>query len=129
MGAPRPLSSQRVAALHLNGYRQVKSPKLIQYGDEYIQTSPVSARRPPPDIIFYAVWFYYLFNLSHRDIEDLLAERGITVSREAVRLWHPKYSLRSWRRLCIKFGAIYSRRLKRKPPFFIRRILWGQATV
>ncbi len=58
--------------------------------------------RFPPDIISYAVWLYYRFNLSHRDIEDLLAQRGIIVSREAVRLW------------CIKFGAIYSRRLKRK---------------
>lgn len=58
--------------------------------------------RFPPDIISYAVWLYYRFNLSHRDIEDLLAERGITVSREAVRLG------------CIKFGAIYTRRLKRK---------------
>jgi putative transposase len=58
--------------------------------------------RFPPDIISYAVWLYYRFNLSHRDIEDLLAQRGITVSREAIRLW------------CIKFGAIYFRRLKRK---------------
>ena len=58
--------------------------------------------RFPPEIISYAVWLYYRFNLSHRDIEDLLAERGITVSREAIRLW--------W----IKFGALYFRRLKRK---------------
>lgn len=58
--------------------------------------------RFPPDIISYAVWLYYRFNISHRDIEDLLAELGIIVSREAVRLW------------CIKFGAIYTRRLKRK---------------
>jgi len=58
--------------------------------------------RFPPDIISYAIWLYYRFNLSHRDIEDLLAERGITVSREAIRLW------------CIKFGALYARRLKRK---------------
>ena len=58
--------------------------------------------RFPPDIISYAVWLYYRFNLSHRDIEDLLAERGITVSYEAVRLW------------CIKFGAKYARRLRRK---------------
>jgi putative transposase len=70
--------------------------------------------RFPPDIISYAVWLYYRFNLSHRDIEDLLAERGITVSREAIRLWYPKHSLRSWGRLCIKFGALYARRLKRK---------------
>ena len=58
--------------------------------------------RFPPDIISYAVWLYFRFNLSHRDIEDLLAERGITVSREAIRLW------------CIKFGTIYACRLKRK---------------
>jgi putative transposase len=71
--------------------------------------------RFPPDIISYAVWLYYRFNLSHWDIEDLLAERGITVSGEAIRLWYPKHSLRSWGRLwCIKFGALYTRRLKRK---------------
>jgi putative transposase len=58
--------------------------------------------RFPPDIISHAVWLYYRFNLSHRDIEDLLAECGINVSREAIRLW------------CNKFGAIYTRRLKRK---------------
>jgi putative transposase len=58
--------------------------------------------RFPPDIISYAVWLYHRFNLSHRDIEDLLAERGIMVSREAIRLW------------CIKFGTLYARRLRRK---------------
>lgn len=58
--------------------------------------------RFPSDIISYAVWLCYRFNLSHRDIEDLLAERGITVTREAIRLWFSK------------FGAIYTRRLKRK---------------
>ena len=58
--------------------------------------------RFPPDIISYAVWLYYRFNLSHRDIEDLLAERGITVSYETIGLW------------CINFKAIYSRRLNRK---------------
>ena len=42
--------------------------------------------RFPPDIISYAVWLYYRFNLSHRDIEDLLAQRDITVSREAIRV-------------------------------------------
>ena len=77
--------------------------------------------RFPPDIISYAVWLYYRFNLSlRRDagpfIEDLLAERGITVSREAIRLW------------CIKLGAIYTRRLKRKhrgfgDTFYIDKII------
>ena len=56
--------------------------------------------RFPTDIISYAVWLYYRFNLSHRDIEDLLAERGIVVSYESIRLW------------CIKFGFKYARRLK-----------------
>ena len=58
--------------------------------------------RLPPDIISYDVWLYLRFNLSHRDIEDILAERGIIVTRESIRLW------------CAKFGAIYARRLKRK---------------
>ena len=58
--------------------------------------------RFPPEIISHAVWLYYRFNLSHRDIEDLLAERGITVTRESIRLW------------CNKFGPKYARRMKRK---------------
>jgi putative transposase len=58
--------------------------------------------RFPPDIISYAVWLYHRFNLSHRDIEDQLAERGIIVSYESIRLW------------CIKFGFKYARRLKRR---------------
>lgn len=58
--------------------------------------------RFPSEVISYAVWLYYRFNLSHRDIEDLLAQRGITVSYESIRLW------------CNKFGPRYARRLKRK---------------
>ena len=58
--------------------------------------------RFPPEIISYAVWLYFRFNLSHRDVEDLLAESGITVSYESIRYW------------CIKFGLKYSRRLKRR---------------
>ena len=58
--------------------------------------------RFPSVIIQYAVWLYYRFNLSHRDIEDLLAERGINVTYETIRLW------------CNKFGSIYAARLKRK---------------
>jgi putative transposase len=63
--------------------------------------------RFPAEVISYAVWLYFRFNLGHsRDagpfIEDLLAERGITVSHESIRLW------------CNKFGPKYARRLKRK---------------
>ena len=57
--------------------------------------------RFPPDIIQYAVWLYFRFNLSHRDIEDLMAQRGIEISRESIRLW------------CNKFGPTYARRLRR----------------
>ncbi|MDA9983264.1 IS6 family transposase, partial [Gammaproteobacteria bacterium] len=58
--------------------------------------------RFPAKIIQYAVWLYHRFNLSHRDIEDLLAERGIIVSYESIRLWGNK------------FGTKYAARLRRK---------------
>lgn len=58
--------------------------------------------RFPPEIIQYAVWLYFRFNLSHRDIEDLLTQRGIAVSLEAIRPW------------CNKFGATFARRLRKK---------------
>jgi putative transposase len=58
--------------------------------------------RFPAEIIQHTVWLYYRFNMSHRDIEDLLAERGINVSYESVRLW------------CNKFGPQVSKRLKRR---------------
>jgi putative transposase len=58
--------------------------------------------RFPPEIIQYAVWLYHRFDLSHRDVEDWMAQRGITVSYEAIRLW------------CNKFGSIYVQRLRRK---------------
>ena len=43
--------------------------------------------RFPPAIISHAVWLYHRFGVSFRDVEDLLAQRGITVSYEAIRLW------------------------------------------
>ena len=58
--------------------------------------------RFPAEIIQYAVWLYFRFNLSHRDIEDLLAQRGIIVSRESIRLW------------CHKFGSKYATKLRKK---------------
>ena len=57
--------------------------------------------RYPPEIISQAVWLYYRFCLSYRDVEDLLAERGIIVSYETVRQW------------CGKFGPSYARAVKR----------------
>ena len=58
--------------------------------------------RFPPEIISHAVWLYHRFTLSFRDVEDLLAERGILVSYEASRYW------------CLKFGPAYARKLRKK---------------
>jgi len=60
--------------------------------------------RFPPSIIQYAVWLCYRFNLSYRDIEDLLAERGIDASYETVRRW------------CLKFGPAYAKCLRTYRP-------------
>lgn len=58
--------------------------------------------RFPAEIIGHAVWLYHRFCLSFRDVEDLLADRGVIVSYEAIRHW------------CQKFGLDYARKLKRR---------------
>ncbi len=58
--------------------------------------------RFPPEIISHAVWLYHRFCQSFRDVEDLLAKRGIIVSHETIRQW------------CRKFGPLYARRLARR---------------
>ncbi len=50
--------------------------------------------RFPPEIIAYAVWAYYRFAMSLRDVEDLLAERGVIVSHETIRKWVQKFGLK-----------------------------------
>jgi len=65
------------------------------------RTSPYRRHRFPPEINQHAVWLNYRFNLSHRDIEDLLARRGVLVTHESIRLW------------CNKFGPHYAHRLRR----------------
>jgi putative transposase len=62
----------------------------------------VTCHRFPAVIIQYAVWLYHRFNLSHRDIEELMSHRGIEVSYEAIGLW------------CNKCGTQYACRLRRK---------------
>ena len=47
--------------------------------------------RFPRSVIAHSVWCYYRFNLSLRDVEDLLAERGITVSYETIRVWVDRF--------------------------------------
>lgn len=58
--------------------------------------------RFPPDVISTAVWLYHRFSLSFRDVEDLMAHRGVTASYESVRRW------------CLKFGPGNQRALKRR---------------
>ena len=58
--------------------------------------------RFPPDIISHAVWLYHRFCLSFRDTEDLLAQRGVTITYETIRQW------------CQRFGPVYARWLRRR---------------
>ena len=58
----------------------------------------------PPELIAHAVWLYFRFALSYRDVEELLAERGVTVTYESVRQW------------CGKFGQAYAKELRRRRP-------------
>ena len=67
---------------------------------------PVSYARHrfPPSIMQHAVWLYLRFTLSYRDVEDLLAERGLDVSYETIRRW------------VAKFGPRFARELRRRRP-------------
>ncbi|CAA9514539.1 MAG: hypothetical protein AVDCRST_MAG62-728 [uncultured Sphingomonas sp.] len=55
--------------------------------------------RFPAEVISHAVWLYHLFGLSFRDVELILAERGIVVSHESIRQW------------CLKFGGDFAAKL------------------
>ena len=60
--------------------------------------------RFPPTIIQHAIWLYLRFTLSYRDVEDLLAERGLEISYETVRRW------------VLKFGPLIARKLRQGRP-------------
>lgn len=65
---------------------------------------PVSYKRHrfPAEVIRYAVWLYFRFTLSFRDVEELLAQRGIEVSYETIRCW------------TLKFGPLIAANLRRR---------------
>jgi putative transposase len=65
-------------------------------------SSPYRGYRFPAEVISYAIWVYHRFCMSLRDVEDLLAQRGILVSYETIRAW------------CRKFGPGYARNLRRR---------------
>jgi len=56
----------------------------------------------PPDVIRHAVWLYLRFTLSLRDVEEMLAERGLDLTYETVRRW------------VTKFGPLFARELRKR---------------
>ena len=64
-------------------------------------TISYARHRFPAVVIQHAVWLYFRFTLSYRDVEDLLAERGLDVPDETVRRW------------VLKFGPLFARELRR----------------
>jgi putative transposase len=67
---------------------------------------PITFKRHrfPPSMILYAVWLYARFTLSFRDVEEMLAERGVDVSNETVRRW------------LLKFGRLIANNLRQSRP-------------
>jgi putative transposase len=66
--------------------------------------NPYKHHRFPAEIISHAVWLYFRFCLSYRDVEELLFARGVTVTYEAIRQW------------CHKFGQRYAHQLRHRRP-------------
>ena len=78
---------------------------MLKYPHENKQHRPTyKGFRFPPEIISYAVWLSVRFSPSFRDVEELLAQRGIVVTYETVRQW------------CLKFGQTYANELRRHRP-------------
>jgi putative transposase len=71
---------------------------------EQLSAPSYKRHRFPPAIISHAVWLYFRFALSYRDVEELLAERGVIVTYETIRQW------------CRKFGQTYANELRRRRP-------------
>jgi putative transposase len=67
-------------------------------------TARYKNHRFPPEIISHAVWLYFRFTLSYRDVEEMMLARGIVVTYEAIRKW------------CRKFGQDYANQIRRRRP-------------
>ncbi len=72
--------------------------------NELMSVPGYTHHRFPPEIIAHAVWLYFRFALSYRDVEELLAERGVLLTYETIRQW------------CRKFGQGYANALRRRRP-------------
>src|SRR6266404_3470166 len=92
--APRLALSRRLGGCESSGRPVANRMKRMSY----------SGYRVPPEIIQQAIWLYLRFTLSLRDVEDLLAERGITVSYESIRRW------------ISHFGALIAADLRKRRP-------------
>jgi len=72
--------------------------------NEKTPTPTYKRHRFPPEIIGHAVWLYFRFALRYRDVEELLAERGVILTYETIRQW------------CRKFGQQYANALRKRRP-------------
>ena len=98
MAAPHELSEPSFALLKSEGAKQDGDPPATRPSISYAR------HQFPPALIRHAVWLYFRFTLSFRDVEELLAERGIEVSYESIRRW------------VSKFGPVFARELRRRRP-------------
>src|SRR5919108_1941262 len=69
-----------------------------------LPTNLYKRHRFPAEIISHCVWLYFRFCLSYRDVEELMAERGVILTYDAVRYW------------CRKFGQTYANQVRRRRP-------------
>ena len=100
-GTSEPAGSAAQCGRHCHGkWRQVLAPRSICG----CQAISYARHQFPPAVIQHAVWVYLRFTLSYRDVEDLLAERGLDVSYETVRRW------------VLKFGPAFAQRLRHCRP-------------
>ena len=72
--------------------------------NDQVSTPSYKRHRFPPEVIGHAVWRYFRFALRYRDVEELLAERGVRVTYATVRQW------------CLKFGQAHANALRRRRP-------------
>lgn len=66
------------------------------------ETLTYKRHRYPAEIISHAVWLYFRFSISYRDVELMLVKKGVAVSYETIRQW------------CLKFGESYAKKLRKK---------------
>src|SRR6266849_3632729 len=96
--------TERVVAKESNGFDTLARRSLRIGLDSAMQPISYARHRFPRDVIRHAVWLYLRFTLSYRDVEDLLAERGLAISNETIRRW------------VLKFGPVVARNLRRVRP-------------